>query len=149
MTTLRRPRRTRRRCRDERGSVTIWAVLASLCLLLILGVAVDLTGHARAEQHARSVAFEAARSAAQQLDADDLATGAAVRIDPGQAASAAAAYLAAAGMSGQTTTTVETVTVRADDTYACQFLSVIGVGSLPVHGSAQVEIHRVLEGRPR
>ncbi len=50
----------------DRGSITLWAVTSAFSMIAIVGIAADLGGHAVAEQNARSVAFEAARSGGQQ-----------------------------------------------------------------------------------
>ncbi len=133
----------------ERGSISLWAALAAFCMIVIVGIAVDFGGQAVAEQHARSVAFEAARTGGQSLDLNQLIRSGQAVADPSQAASAASAYLAAAGVIGSVTADQNTVTVTVTDTYECSFLSIIGIGSLPVSGTATADILRVYGGEER
>lgn len=143
-----RPRRAQPTDR-ERGSVSLWAVLAAFCMIIIVGIAVDLGGQAVAEQQARSVAFEAARSGGQQVNLDQVARGGQAQTDPAQAATAANTYLANAGVSGSVTVTADTVTVTVTGSYQCSFLSIIGINSLPVRGTASAEMLRIYEGAER
>lgn len=137
-----------RRSRD-RGSITLWAVTSAFSMIAIVGIAADLGGHAVAEQSARSVAFEAARSGGQQLNLDLLARTGQAETDPYQAASAARAYLASAGVTGNVAVNGDSITVTVVDTYDCLFLTVIGFTSLPVSGQASADMIRVYEGTQR
>ena len=145
----RRPRPRLQHAGGERGAVTMWAVLIAFCMIIIVGIAVDFSGQAVAEQKARSVAFEAARAGGQQVNLDQLVRDGQAQTDPQQAAAAASAYLTQAGVTGSVTINAGTVTVNVVDTYQCAFLSVIGVNSLPVSGSASADTLRVLEGVER
>ena len=51
---------------DERGMVTVWGVLITLVLILVIGITVDLTGQVNAQQRAHDIAQQAARAAANQ-----------------------------------------------------------------------------------
>ncbi len=95
------------------------------------------------------MAFEAARAGGQQVNLDQLVRDGQAQTDPQQAAAAANAYLTQAGVTGSVTVNAGTVTVNVVDTYQCAFLSVIGVNSLPVSGSASADTLRVLEGVER
>jgi len=134
---------------DERGSISLWAALAALCMIVIVGIAVDFGGQAVAEQQARSVAFEAARTGGQQVNLDQLVRGQQAQTDPYKAAAAANAYLADAGVVGSVTVNSDTVTVTITSSYQCSFLSVIGIDSLPVTGTASADTLRVYEGTQR
>jgi Flp pilus assembly protein TadG len=134
---------------DERGSISLWAALAALCMIVIVGIAVDFGGQAVAEQQARSVAFEAARTGGQQVNLDQLVRGGQAQTDPYKAAAAANAYLADAGVVGSVTVNSDTVTVTITSSYQCSFLSVIGIDSLPVTGTASADTLRVYEGTQR
>ena len=140
----------RRQCPNrERGSVTLWAVLAAFCMIVIVGIAVDFGGQAVAEQQAHSVAFEAARTGGQQVNLDQLVRGQQAQTDPYKAAAAANAYLADAGVVGSVTVNSDTVTVTITSSYQCSFLSIIGINSLPVTGTASADTLRVYEGTQR
>lgn len=134
---------------DERGSISLWAALAALCMIVIVGIAVDFGGQAVAEQQARSVAFEAARTGGQQVNLDQLVRGQQAQTDPYKAAAAANAYLADAGVVGSVTVNSDTVTVTITSSYQCSFLSIIGIDSLPVTGTASADTLRVYEGTQR
>lgn len=136
--------------RDERGSVTTWLVLASLLMVTMIGITVDLGGQLHAKQRAHTVAAQAARTAAEQISADAM-TGAAPRLDAAEARAAAGAYLRAAGVTG--TVTIggggTRVTVDVTDTYAPVFLGSIGVGPLTVTASSTAQLTRALDGSQR
>ena len=118
-------------------------------MIVIVGIAVDFGGQAVAEQQARSVAFEAARTGGQQVNLDQLVRGGQAQTDPYKAASAANAYLADAGVVGSVTVNSDTVTVTITSSYQCSFLSIIGINSLPVTGTASADTLRVYEGTQR
>ena len=140
----------RRQCPNrERGSVTLWAVLAAFCMIVIVGIAADFGGQAVEEQKARAIAFEAARAGGQQVNLDQLVRGGPSQTDPNRAAAAANAYLNQAGVNGSVTISANTITVNVFDTYNCTFLSVIGINNLPVSGSASADTLRVFEGAER
>ena len=134
----------------EGGSVSLWAVLVAVTLIIMVGVAVDFGGQALAEQRARAVAGEAARAGGQEIELDAAARGADVRINAEAAAAAARDYLTRNGLSGSARPIgMDSVEVVVSDRYPTQFLSVIGIGSLPVTGKASATIVRSFEGNPR
>lgn len=142
------PTRHRHRSGD-RGSISLWAVLAGFCMIIIVGIAADLGGQAVAEQQARSVAFEAARTGGQYVNLDQLARGGSPHTDPGTATAAATAYLTSAGVTGHVTVTADTVTVTVAGSYRCVFLGIIGISTLPVSGTASADTLRVYQGTRR
>lgn len=120
------------RTQGERGAVAVWTSVALLACILVLGIGVDFSGHARAAQQVRSVAREAARAGG---DAVRPLQGEAPRLDPVLARRQAERYVLASGHTGvahATETTVET-TVRSH--YECRFLSIIGIWRIPVEES--------------
>jgi Flp pilus assembly protein TadG len=135
----------------DRGSVTIWLALTSLVMIVLVGVAVDLSGQVYAQQHARDVAAQAARTAGQQVDGPTGVRGIGAQTDTTQAIAAAKAYIASAGMSGDATVTGggTTITVTVADTYETKFLAIIGVTSLRVTGSAETRVVRAVGGVER
>ena len=72
-----------------------------------------------------------------------------VRPDPARAAAAGNAHLAQAGLSGTVSMTGTVVNVTVTDTYECAFLSIIGIQTLPVSGTASADVVRAYEGAPR
>ena len=133
-----------RHSRRDKGSVTIWLALASFVMIVLVGVAVDLSGQVYAQQHARDVAAQAARTAGQQIDASLGVRGIGAQTNTAQA-------IAAAGMEGGATITGggTTITVSVADTYETKFLSIIGLTSLRVTGSAETRVVRVVGGVER
>jgi len=137
--------------RRDNGSVTIWLALASFVMIVLVGVAVDLSGKVYAQQHARDIAAQAARTAGQQIDASRGVRGIGAQTNTAQAIAAAKSYIAAAGMEGDATVTGggTTITVSVVDTYETKFLSIIGLTSLRVTGSAETRVVRVVGGVER
>lgn len=141
------PRWIRRHGDGERGSVTSWLALSSVVMIILVGLAVDLTGQVHAQQHARNVAAQAARAGGQQLNAPQAVRGLGVQADPYQAAQAARAYLSSADISGSVR--VEggnTIVVTTNDVYQAKFLSIVGLGSMPVTGQAEARVVRAVGG---
>ena len=124
--------------RRDRGSVTIWLALSSFVMIVLVGVAVDLSGQVYAQQHAHDIAAQGVRGIGAQTN-------------PTQAIAAAKAYIASAGMSGDATVTGggTTITVTVADTYETKFLSIIGLSSLRVTGTAETRVVRVVGGVER
>ena len=137
--------------RRDKGSVTIWLALASFVMIVLVGVAVDLSGQVYAQQHARDIAAQAARTAGQQIDASRGVRGIGAQTNTAQAIAAAKSYIGAAGMEGDATVTGggTTITVSVVDTYETKFLSIIGLTSLRVTGSAETRVVRVVGGVER
>ena len=137
--------------RRDKGSVTIWLALASFVMIVLVGVAVDLSGQVYAQQHARDIAAQAARTAGQQINASQGVRGIGAQTNTAQAIAAATSYIAAAGMEGDASITGggTTITVRVVDTYETKFLSIIGLTRLRVTGSAETRVVRVVGGVER
>lgn len=128
----------------ERGSVSVWAATAALIMIFCVGVAVDLGGQVRAQQHARDVAGQAARVGGQYLDASAV-QGRYPSIAVGQARAAVQDYLAAADVPGSVTITGGTeIHVSVTDTYAPLFLGIVGIGNLTVSGDATARVIRTM-----
>ena len=137
--------------RRDKGSVTIWLALASFVMIVLVGVAVDLSGQVYAQQHARDIAAQAARTAGQQINASLGVRGIGAQTNTAQAVAAATSDIAAAGMEGDASVTGggTTITVSVVDTYETKFLSIIGLTSLRVTGSAETRVVRVVGGVER
>jgi hypothetical protein len=114
-------------------------------------VAVDLSGQVYAQQHARDIAAQAARTAGQQINASLGVRGIGAQPNTAQAVAAAKSYIAAAGMEGDASITGggTTITVSVVDTYDTKFLSIIGLTRLRVTGSAETRVVRVVGGVER
>ena len=140
----------RRRRGDERGSVSVWLALAAVALVLCVGIAVDLGGQVHAQQRARDIAAQAARTAGEEVAAAQAVRGQSPTIDVAAAKRAASAYLAQAGVSGTVTVRSGNVLdVTVTDTYTPMFLTSIGVGTLTVTGHSTARLVRAVQGTER
>lgn len=133
--------------RRDRGSVTVWLALTSFVMIVLVGLAVDLTGQVHAQQRARDIAAQAARTGGQQLNVATAIRGLGVQVNPVQAVNAAQTYLAGSEVSGSASiVNGTTLVVTTTDTYQTKFLSIIGLGSMRVSGKAEVRIVRAVGG---
>lgn len=138
------------RRRDERGSVSVWLALAALAMVLCVGIAVDLGGHVHAQQRARDLAAQAARTAGEEVAAAQAVRGQTPTVDVAAAKRAASAYLAQAGVTGSVSVSAGNVLeVTVTDTYTPMFLTSIGVGTLTVHGHSTARLVRAVQGTER
>ena len=129
--------------RDERGSLAVWTALVMPAFILCVGLGVDLSAHASAEQEARAVAQEAARAGGQYLS---VVNGRA-RPDTFRAERAAAAYVAASSLSGTASAGPDgSITVRVTGDHPTRFLSMIGINTLPVSATGAAQIVSVIAG---
>jgi Flp pilus assembly protein TadG len=129
--------------RDERGAVvSVWTAVIATTMVLVLGIAVDLSGLVAAAQ--------AARQAGQQLSTGTLLQQGRLEVRTRQARAAAVDYLEAVGMTG--TATVQdgtTLVVTAQASYQPLFLSGMGIGEVQVSGTSSVRVLRVEDGTER
>ncbi|GAA1988727.1 hypothetical protein GCM10009718_27880 [Isoptericola halotolerans] len=132
---------------SEDGAISTWVAMTTVAMMLFVGIAVDFGGQVGALQRARDVATQAARAGGQEVDLVRATRGEAVAVDPGAAQVAAANYLATAGVSGDVRVVDGTrLLVTVDDSYATKVLTIIGVSSLPVTGTAEARLARVVGG---
>jgi Flp pilus assembly protein TadG len=146
------PTRNRQLRHDERGSVSIWAVLIVAAFTLIVGISVDLTGQIAAKQRATDIAAQAGRVAGQQLEANTIMAGqTTARVNLERARTAALAYIASADMTGEVSVQAggTELLVTTTASYQPVFLTSIGFGPLTVTGTATARLVRALEGRER
>lgn len=136
---------------DERGAVvSVWTAVIATTMVLVLAIAVDLSGLVRAKQSAADAAAQAGRQAGQQLSTGTLFDTGRLEVRTRQARAAVVDYLEAIGMTG--TATVEdgtTLIVTAHVDYQPLFLSSIGIGLIEVTGTSSVRILRVEDGTER
>lgn len=135
--------------RDERGSASIWMVVAAFAMSILIGLTVDLGGQAHAQQRAHDLAAQAARTGAEEVLAAPAVEGRYAHIDAAAAARAARAYLRQAGVSGTVRVSGNRIGVRVNDTYRTKFLGVIGINQVRVGGEADAELVRTLGGDAR
>lgn len=118
----------------------MFVAVCVVALIGIIGVAVDGGGKMRATERADYIAGEAARAGGQAIDPVKAISGEAVVVNPQDAVAAAQAYLRTAGARGTVSVAGDgkTLTVNVSGAYDTKFLSVVGIGSMPVtgHGTA-------------
>lgn len=131
--------------RDERGAIAVWMSVSLLAVIVILGIAVDFSGHARATADAQGVAAEAARAGGQYLRLSGS------RATPDMSASVAAAntYVASSPFTGITSVDGDRLRVEVTGTYQTQFLSIIGINELRVQGTGTAEVISTYGGTDR
>lgn len=135
---------------NERGSISIWVVTATIVMMTLVGLAVDLGGQVHAQQRAHDVAAQAARAGGQQVEAAPAVEGRYVALDTAAARRAAEQYLAAAGVEGTVTITGgTTLVVHVTDIYEPTFLSMVGIEDLTVTGDASARLIRTTGGVER
>ena len=138
-----------RRQRDERGAISVWFATASLVMIILVGMTVDVGGKVHAQQQARSAAAQAARTGAQEVGPTAI-RGEELRVDINAAKSAAQGYLKSAGVQGSVTVVNgDTLIVRTTDTYDSKFLGIVGLDSMRVTGEASARLIRAQGGIER
>ncbi len=128
---------------DERGSLAVWTALVMPAFILSIGLGVDLSGHAAAEQEARAVAQEAARAGGQYL----VVVEGRARPDVVRAEQAANGYVAATSLSS--TASAEPnglITVSVTGEHSTRFLSMIGINTLPLSATGTAQVVSVIAG---
>ncbi|MBL7489712.1 hypothetical protein I6A60_29280 [Frankia sp. AgB1.9] len=129
---------TGRRRADDRGQITAVVAVLAVGLLALAGLVVDGGRALAAKSAAISLAAEAARAGAQQLDENAVRASGAVGLNPPAARARALAFLAANHAQGTATATTATVTVTVTARTATTALGLIGVGTLTETGTATV-----------
>lgn len=132
----------RERLGDDRGSVTVWAISATVACMLLVGLVLDGGTMLRARSDAFSVASAAARAGAQQLDPAAAVEGNAV-LDPDAAQQAALDYLADRGATGTVTVTGDSITVTVTSSVDLQLLSLAGGDTATFAATATVNAVKV------
>ncbi|MBY8345816.1 pilus assembly protein TadG-related protein [Streptomyces spinosirectus] len=127
---------------NDRGGVTVFVAVCTVALIGIIGLAVDGGSKIRATERADSIAGEAARAGGQAIDPAKAINGTAITVNPQDAQAAARAYLRSAGATGTVSVSGDgtMLTVTVTSTYDTKFLSVAGIGSLPVTGHGQATL---------
>ena len=137
------------RSTDERGSVSLVALAMATSLILCAGLVLD-GGHVLAARRAAiSIASQAARAGAQELDIDTLRLTGTFHLDPRRAAAAAEAFLATADKPGQVTVHLDEVHVVVHDHQALHILGIAGLGDVQVTGRASARVvHGISAAEP-
>ncbi|WP_232550074.1 pilus assembly protein [Propioniciclava soli] len=122
-------------------------LLSVVTFVIIIGISVDLGGRMYALQRINDVAAEAARTGSQQVDVASAMRGRSPRVDPGNARSAAQAYIATAGYTGTVSVSGDVLHVTVTGTHTPVFLPAFGPVSLT--GEAQARLVRAQNGEER
>lgn len=95
----------------EKGAVSTFLAVIFVALLMTAGLVVDGGRKIIALRDASHLADNAARAGAQAIDLDELRTTGQLQLDPAEATTRAAAYLADTGHQGEVSVNADTVTV--------------------------------------
>ena len=120
---------------NQEGSITLWFAVLASALLAVVGLVWAGGDALAAKARAQSEAFAAARAGAQAVSGAGLAAGTVV-LDPVAANQAAEAVLGAAGANGVVSVSGRTVSVTVSASVPGELLSLVGIATLEVRGSA-------------
>ncbi|MFE9121427.1 hypothetical protein [Streptomyces sp. NPDC007172] len=131
--------RIRRALRNDRGSMSLFALVTVVALFAVAALVYDGAGRLRALTHAEGVAHEAARAGGQAVDAGKAISGRGVTVDRNAAVAAARTYLSRAHVSGSVTVSEDggALEVTVSEPYRALFLGGAS-GSVTGHGSANL-----------
>jgi Flp pilus assembly protein TadG len=125
---------------DDRGQITAAVAVLAVLLFALAGLVLDGGRALAAKAHALSLAAEAARAGAQQLDTATLRTTGVATLNPAAARDRATAFLTANNTTGTATATGETVTVTVTTRTATSLLGLIGVTTLTETATATASL---------
>ncbi|WP_182884209.1 pilus assembly protein TadG-related protein [Microbispora sp. H10885] len=133
----------------ERGSITPYALVFILVLMLFIGLAVDGGTKLRAGWEAVGIAEEAARAGAGQIDRRAAYEGRDFIVDRGAAVRAARAYLSATGRPGTVGLSgPNSIRVQVTVTKPTWLLSLVGLSSVSMTATATADLVSGVE-RPK
>jgi Flp pilus assembly protein TadG len=132
----------RRTPRGDRDSGRISTFLAALMVgvMAVVGAGVDGGQALSAQKRAYSLATDAARTGAQQIDPALYRESGQAVLDPAAAQAAAADRLARTGSVGQATATTTQVTVTVWHTHPTALWSLIGIDEITVSATATAQV---------
>lgn len=134
-------RRLGTRQHRERGSVTAFVVVLATAFILLAGLIYDAGLAMAAKTSAINEAQQAARTAAEALEPQDLRDGALVT-NPGQAEADAQTYLTAAGDTGTVQVEGDQITVTVVHHQSTAILGLVGISQITVTGTATIQIEQ-------
>lgn len=126
---------------DERGSISVFATVIALALVLVAGLVLDGGRLLAARRQADDIAANAARAGAQAVDESSLRSGGAT-VDPIAGADAVAVYLATTPATGTARIAGDTVTVDVRLAVGMLLLGLAGVGTTTVASTRQARAVR-------
>ncbi|MFY7069706.1 TadE/TadG family type IV pilus assembly protein [Nocardiopsis changdeensis] len=120
--------------RDDRGQVSAFVAVMAVAFIACLGLVYEGGELLQARRQTATLAQEAARVGAQQLDWNTYREGAdEVPLDPAAASAAAQAFLSSAGATGTVSVSGDTVTVTCTMSYS---FTLVPAGSTTVETTA-------------
>lgn len=137
----------RRLAGDDRGSITLFAAVITLALLVVAGLVIDGGDRLAAVRQATGIAQEAARAGADQLNLTALRATGAVEVNLAAAVTATDAYLAAAGYTGHASLDgPDRLTVTVTVHQATLLLGLIHIGGYRVTEAATATLEHGISG---
>lgn len=128
----------------QRGvSLSVWTAVAIPAFIIAVGIGVDFSGHAAAQQEARSVAGQAARAATHEVI---LADGG-VTLDVAAGRQAATRFAADAGYPAVVSIQGTRADVTVEGAYRTLFLGLIGVNEIGFTASGSASAYSTIDGR--
>nr|WP_241755811.1 pilus assembly protein TadG-related protein [Actinomadura sp. RB99] len=144
---MRRTRGRLHRAQPERGSVSVFAVIIALVVVVFFGAVVDFEQILEARQDANTAAQEAARAGAGRVDRDRAYDRGQFLVDRESAIQAARYYLRTSGYTGTVASAGRrSIRVHVSVTRPARFLSLIGVSTLHADGEATANLTSGVEG---
>ena len=129
--------------RDVRGvSLSVWTAVAMPAFIVTVGLGVDFSGHAAAEQEARAIAGQAARAATHEV----VLTEAGVSLDPAAARRAGERFASDAGYAASVTVGAMRADVVIAGQYRTIFLGVIGINEIGFKAEGSAVAISTLDG---
>ena len=137
----------RRQCLTNAGSVSIFAVILTLVVVVFFGAVVDFEQKLEARQDANTAAQEAARAGAGRVDLNRAYSDGKFTVDRRAAIRAARDYLRAGGYTGTVTTSgTRSIHVHVTITRPALFLPVSAISHLRADGDATANLTTGVEG---
>lgn len=153
MTAIDLHRRTERhplKRRTDEGSVSVFAVIITLVVVVFFGAVVDFEQVLEARQDASTAAQEAARAGAGHVDLERAYAGGRFIVDQATALRAAREYLRAGGYTGTVSPVgVRAIRVQVSIIRRALFLNVIGLSTLRADATATADLTTGIEGPSR
>ncbi|MFV2216485.1 pilus assembly protein TadG-related protein [Actinomadura sp. LOL_016] len=136
--------------RSDEGSISIFAIIITLVVVVFFGAVVDFERKLEARQDATTAAQEAARAGAGRVDLHRAYTHGEFVVDRDAAIAAARHHLQTGGYTG-TVTAVGTHTIRVQVTITqpALFLPVIGISHLRTEAAATANLTTGVQGPHR
>ncbi|WP_344438010.1 pilus assembly protein TadG-related protein [Actinomadura bangladeshensis] len=131
----------------DAGSVSIFAVILTLVVVVFFGAVVDFEQKLEARQDANTVAQEAARAGAGRVDLNRAYSDGEFTVDRHAAIAAARDHLRASGYTGTVTASgARAIRVHVTITRPALFLPVIGISHLRADGTATANLTTGVRG---